>query len=128
MISVQMIYAKNWKHLARFVIFFCFGGDVEFLLNLNADIVCVLWCDHGCLTSNNYQSLRDEEGKKLGLKANEKSSCSKDNDVKMTNAEVSCSLSDTLMYKYLKPFVSATHLTFVNVLHIGIIQWKWRIL
>ncbi|OAY36537.1 ubiquitin carboxyl-terminal hydrolase 6 [Manihot esculenta] len=35
------------------------------------------------------QSLRDEEGKKLGLKANEKSSCSKDNDVKMTNAEES---------------------------------------
>ncbi|KAG8656451.1 ubiquitin carboxyl-terminal hydrolase 7-like isoform X2 [Manihot esculenta] len=33
------------------------------------------------------QILRDEEGKKLGLKANEKNSGSKDNDVKMTDAE-----------------------------------------
>ncbi|WCJ39589.1 Ubiquitin carboxyl-terminal hydrolase 6 [Euphorbia peplus] len=33
------------------------------------------------------QILRDEEGKKLGLKAKEKSSDSKDNDVKMTEAE-----------------------------------------
>ncbi|KAK8618777.1 hypothetical protein V6N13_132757 [Hibiscus sabdariffa] len=33
------------------------------------------------------QVLRDEEGKKLGLKANEKSSSSKDGDVKMTDAE-----------------------------------------
>ncbi|KAH6790132.1 ubiquitin-specific protease 6 [Perilla frutescens var. frutescens] len=31
--------------------------------------------------------LRDEEGKKLGLKTNESSSTSKDNDVKMTDAE-----------------------------------------
>ncbi|KDP40803.1 hypothetical protein JCGZ_24802 [Jatropha curcas] len=33
------------------------------------------------------QTLRDEEGKKLGLKANEKASSSKDSDVKMTDAE-----------------------------------------
>ncbi|KAK8662636.1 hypothetical protein V6N13_024527 [Hibiscus sabdariffa] len=33
------------------------------------------------------QILRDEDGKKLGLKANEKSSNTKDNDVKMTDAE-----------------------------------------
>ncbi|EEF28259.1 Ubiquitin carboxyl-terminal hydrolase, putative [Ricinus communis] len=33
------------------------------------------------------QILRDEEGRKLGLKVNEKSSGSKDNDVKMTDAE-----------------------------------------
>ncbi|KAF2301982.1 hypothetical protein GH714_031132 [Hevea brasiliensis] len=33
------------------------------------------------------QILRDAEGKKLGLKANEKSSGSKDNDIKMTDAE-----------------------------------------
>lgn len=37
----------------------------------------------------NSQKLRDEEGKKLGLKkGGEKSSNSKDNDVKMTEAEV----------------------------------------
>lgn len=34
------------------------------------------------------QILRNEEGKKLGLKVNEKSSVSKENDVKMTDAEV----------------------------------------
>lgn len=37
------------------------------------------------------QKLRDEEGKKLGLKGGEKSSTSKDNDVKMTDAEGSAS-------------------------------------
>ncbi|KDO58642.1 hypothetical protein CISIN_1g011408mg [Citrus sinensis] len=37
------------------------------------------------------QKLRDEEGKKLGLKGGEKSSNSKDNDVKMTEAEGSAS-------------------------------------
>lgn len=37
----------------------------------------------------NSQKLRDEEGKKLGLKkGGEKSSNSKDNDFKMTEAEV----------------------------------------
>lgn len=36
----------------------------------------------------NSQKLRDEEGKKLGLKGGEKSSNLKDNDVKMTEAEV----------------------------------------
>ncbi|XWS12047.1 hypothetical protein CRYUN_Cryun37aG0057100 [Craigia yunnanensis] len=35
------------------------------------------------------QILRDEEGKKLGLKANEKSSGSKDDDVKMTDVKMS---------------------------------------
>lgn len=35
-----------------------------------------------------YQVLRDEEGKKLGLKPSDKSSSSKDNDVKMLDAEV----------------------------------------
>lgn len=35
------------------------------------------------------QLLRDEEGKKLGLKATKKSSTSKENDVKMSDAEVS---------------------------------------
>ncbi|OMO66356.1 Ubiquitin [Corchorus olitorius] len=39
------------------------------------------------------QILRDEEGKKLGLKANEKSSGAKDNDVKMTDAEGSSNAS-----------------------------------
>ncbi|GLU14371.1 hypothetical protein SLE2022_309470 [Rubroshorea leprosula] len=39
------------------------------------------------------QILRDEEGKKLGLKTNEKSSGSKDNDVKMTDAEGTSSAS-----------------------------------
>jgi len=34
------------------------------------------------------QFLRDEEGKKLGLKVNEKSSVPKENDVKMSDAEV----------------------------------------
>lgn len=34
-----------------------------------------------------YQILRDEEGKKLGLKPSKKSS-DKDNDVKMVDAEV----------------------------------------
>lgn len=34
------------------------------------------------------QALRDEEGKKLGLQASGKSSSSKDNDVKMTDAVV----------------------------------------
>jgi len=34
------------------------------------------------------QFLRDEEGKKLGLKVNEKSSAPKENDVKMSDAEV----------------------------------------
>jgi hypothetical protein len=34
------------------------------------------------------QFLRNEEGKKLGLKVNEKSSVPKENDVKMTDAEV----------------------------------------
>ncbi|BFG24313.1 hypothetical protein CerSpe_105860 [Prunus speciosa] len=33
------------------------------------------------------QTLRDEEGKKLGLKSNEKSSGSKDNDIKMSDVE-----------------------------------------
>ncbi|CAB4302946.1 unnamed protein product [Prunus armeniaca] len=33
------------------------------------------------------RTLRDEEGKKLGLKSNEKSSGSKDNDIKMSDAE-----------------------------------------
>ncbi|KAK2654267.1 hypothetical protein Ddye_014123 [Dipteronia dyeriana] len=37
------------------------------------------------------KKLRDEEGKKLGLKTSEKSSSSKDNDVKMTDAEGSTS-------------------------------------
>ncbi|KAL5755798.1 hypothetical protein ACOSQ2_020544 [Xanthoceras sorbifolium] len=37
------------------------------------------------------KKLRDEEGKKLGLKASEKSSSSKDNDVKMMDAEGSTS-------------------------------------
>ncbi|KAK0595599.1 hypothetical protein LWI29_008224 [Acer saccharum] len=37
------------------------------------------------------KKLRDEEGKKLGLKTSEKSSISKDNDVKMTDAEGSTS-------------------------------------
>ncbi|XP_030968477.1 ubiquitin carboxyl-terminal hydrolase 6-like [Quercus lobata] len=37
--------------------------------------------------------LRDEEGKKLGLKASEKSSGSKDNDVKMSDAEGSSNRS-----------------------------------
>ncbi|EOY27059.1 Ubiquitin-specific protease 6 [Theobroma cacao] len=39
------------------------------------------------------QILRDEEGKKLGLKANEKSSGTKDDDVKMTDAEGSSNAS-----------------------------------
>lgn len=39
------------------------------------------------------QILRDEEGKKLGLKASEKSSGSKDNDVKMSDAEGSSNRS-----------------------------------
>ncbi|XP_021295109.1 ubiquitin carboxyl-terminal hydrolase 6-like [Herrania umbratica] len=39
------------------------------------------------------QFLRDEEGKKLGLKANEKSSGTKDDDVKMTDAEGSSNAS-----------------------------------
>ncbi|XP_022721505.1 ubiquitin carboxyl-terminal hydrolase 6-like [Durio zibethinus] len=39
------------------------------------------------------QVLRDEEGKRLGLKANEKSSGSKDDDVKMTDAEGSSNAS-----------------------------------
>ena len=34
------------------------------------------------------QILRDEEGKKLGLKASGKGSSSKDNEVKMSEAEV----------------------------------------
>ncbi|XVF74443.1 hypothetical protein PTKIN_Ptkin13bG0110800 [Pterospermum kingtungense] len=39
------------------------------------------------------QNLRDEEGKKLGLKADEKSSAPKDGDVKMTDAEGSSKAS-----------------------------------
>lgn len=42
-----------------------------------------------------FQKLRDEEGKKLGLKPSEKSSSSKDNDTKMTDAEVIGKLSHT---------------------------------
>lgn len=34
------------------------------------------------------QMLRDEEGKKLGLKVKEKTSVQKENDVKMSDAEV----------------------------------------
>ncbi|KAK5792569.1 hypothetical protein PVK06_033684 [Gossypium arboreum] len=37
--------------------------------------------------ANDWKLLRDDEGKKLGSKANEKSSGSKDGDVKMTDAE-----------------------------------------
>lgn len=80
MIFVQMIYGKSWKLLARF-----------FMLLVSAIIpVCVLFflmlIVHLLLE---HQRLRDEEGKKLGLKAAEKSSTSKDNDVKMSDAEVS---------------------------------------
>lgn len=96
---------------------------VEFNLNLNArNCFCSLLVVMVVYTSNNYQILRDEEGKKLGLKANEKNSGSKDNDVKMTDAEVIFCLSSTC--KLLNPFVSAAFLTSVCVLHIGIIQWK----
>lgn len=52
---------------------------VSFMLTLYPLMVMILL---------NSQKLRDEEGKKLGLKAGEKSSTSKDNDVKMTEAEV----------------------------------------
>ncbi|KAE8690461.1 F-box/LRR-repeat protein [Hibiscus syriacus] len=40
------------------------------------------------------QILRDDEGKKLGLKANEKSSSSKDDDVKMIYAKGSSDASE----------------------------------
>lgn len=74
MIFVLMILRKNWKPLARYLLVFCFD---EFPFNLNSLMIL-----------SNSQKLRDEEGKKLGLKSSEKSSDSKDTDVKMTEAEV----------------------------------------
>lgn len=75
MIFVQKIFVINWKVLARY--FFC----VLTSFNLLRCWSC------SCNISWNCQILRDEEGKKLGLGAAQKS-VSKENDVKMSDSEV----------------------------------------
>lgn len=58
------------------------------------------------LTLKTKKKLRDEEGKKLGLKASGKGSASKDNDVKMSEAEVT-----NYITQLTKPYTTA-HTTF----------------
>lgn len=74
------------------------------------------------------QILRDEEGKKLGLKAKEKSSGSKDNNVKMTDAEGSSTASgesSTTASQEGGPSAKETHFTGVYDL-VAVLTHKGR--
>lgn len=86
MIFVQMIFVKNWMLLDRYPL--CLDLKILWLFVRKMCLVCKMCGFIFSLWILYLQILRNEEGKKLGLKVNEKSSVQKENDVKMSDAEV----------------------------------------
>lgn len=86
MIFVQMIFVKNWMLLDRYPL--CLDLKILWLFVRKMCLVCKMCGFIFSLWILYLQILRNEEGKKLGLKVNEKSSVQKESDVKMSDAEV----------------------------------------
>jgi hypothetical protein len=88
MIFVLMSLKRNWKLLDRYPFCFDIWKSDGCLFLMKSCLPSKMCGSISLFWSLCLQFLRNEEGKKLGLKVNEKSSVPKENDVKMTDAEV----------------------------------------
>lgn len=86
MIFVLTNFVKNWKLLDRYTL--CLDMKILWLFVRKRCLLCKMCGLIFSFWILYLQILRNEEGKKLGLKVNEKSSVQKENDVKMSDAEV----------------------------------------